>query len=400
MKKIALLSMLITFSYALFAQEQGIIFSHDSLLSDILKKSEKLKKPVFIDCYTKWCGPCKQLAKNVFPQKEVGEFYNSHFINVKFDMESTEGANIMEKYKIQAFPTLLFLDSDGEIIHAQLGAGDANSVIELGKTALDDSKNFRYFKTKLDQGDRTAEVITQYLQAYPGAENKDNLLNDYFTTLTADKKISEESWNLINRFVQDLDNPQFKFVLEHREEFEELVGKEDVENKILSGFGFYSYKHRDNPEKIDSLALVDAELYKTFKLRNDFFKAFSDCRRSNNPENMTIFISKAKEYLSKANIKPIALNDLCWQIYKMQKDSPNKDALELIKPYSESTCKSWPDNHFFNDTYAHILFDLGNIEDAIKYEEIAIDIAQKNKHEQLGFYTKELQRFKDSLKSN
>ena len=32
------------------------------------------KKMVFIDFYTSWCGPCKMMMKNVFPQKSVGDY--------------------------------------------------------------------------------------------------------------------------------------------------------------------------------------------------------------------------------------------------------------------------------------------------------------------------------------
>ncbi len=264
MKKIILLSILTTFCYSLFAQEQGIIFSHDSLFSELLIKSEKLNKPLFIDCYTKWCGPCKKLSKEVFPQKIVGDFFNEHFINAKFDMESKEGSVIREKYKVEGFPTLLFLNLKGEISHASLGSRSPQDMIELGKTALDDTKNFKYYNDKINQGDRSSETITQYLKAYPKAPNKDTLLNEYFNSLSEEKLITLESWNLIRSFIRDIENPQFKYVLKHRKEFEELVGKEEVSNKILSGFGYYSYIHKDDPEKLESLEQIDAELYATF----------------------------------------------------------------------------------------------------------------------------------------
>ena len=70
MKKLALL-FLVVFSTALSAQEVGIKFSKDSLLSDALSQAKKEGKLVFIDCYTTWCGPCKHLAKEIFPQREV-----------------------------------------------------------------------------------------------------------------------------------------------------------------------------------------------------------------------------------------------------------------------------------------------------------------------------------------
>src|SRR5665647_900631 len=148
MKKLALL-FLIVFSASLCAQDTGIKFSKDSLLSDALAQSKKEGKLVFIDCYTTWCGPCKHLAKEIFTQKEVGNFYNSHFISLSFDMEKGEGLKIRAKYAVKAYPSLLFLNAKGEMVHVGIGAMDANVFIELGKTALDDTRNLLSVSKKM-----------------------------------------------------------------------------------------------------------------------------------------------------------------------------------------------------------------------------------------------------------
>ena len=67
---------------------------------------------VFVDCYTTWCGPCKMMTEEVFPQKEAGDFFNAHFVNVKFDMEKGEGKELSKQFKIRAYPTFLLLNPE------------------------------------------------------------------------------------------------------------------------------------------------------------------------------------------------------------------------------------------------------------------------------------------------
>ena len=73
--------------------ENGIRFFEGSW-EQALAEAKSTGKPIFMDCYTSWCGPCKQLATEIFPQKIVGDFMNSKFVNVKYDMEKEEGYGI------------------------------------------------------------------------------------------------------------------------------------------------------------------------------------------------------------------------------------------------------------------------------------------------------------------
>jgi uncharacterized protein YyaL (SSP411 family) len=57
-------------------------------------KAKKENKLIFVDAYASWCGPCKLMVKNIFPLKTVGDYYNSHFINAKIDMEKGEGIEL------------------------------------------------------------------------------------------------------------------------------------------------------------------------------------------------------------------------------------------------------------------------------------------------------------------
>ncbi len=112
--------------------ETGIQFTSISF-EEALKLAKKEKKNIFLDAYASWCGPCKMLKKNIFTQKEVGDFYNSNFVNMAIDMEQGEGPKLAQKYKVQAYPTLLFINHKGEVVGSALGYHQADEIIALGK---------------------------------------------------------------------------------------------------------------------------------------------------------------------------------------------------------------------------------------------------------------------------
>lgn len=114
----------------------GIKFDHMSL-EDAMKEAKESGKPIFIDCYTSWCGPCKQMAATTFKEDEVGEFFNENFINLKIDIEKdADGPNVARAYQIRVYPTLLIIDGDGNLVSQTLGLQTKSQLLAFGKGAL------------------------------------------------------------------------------------------------------------------------------------------------------------------------------------------------------------------------------------------------------------------------
>ena len=102
-------------------KNDGIIFEHLTL-KEALAKAKESGKQVFVDCFTEWCGPCKMLARDVFPRPEVGKVFNARFVNLKMDMEKGEGLEVAKRYGITAYPTLLVINPDGTVAGKVVGA--------------------------------------------------------------------------------------------------------------------------------------------------------------------------------------------------------------------------------------------------------------------------------------
>ncbi|MBK8609160.1 MAG: thioredoxin family protein [Chitinophagaceae bacterium] len=119
--------------------EKGIQFMEESW-TKALAAAKKQNKMIFLDAYTSWCGPCKMLKRNTFPDPAAGEFFNTNFINVAIDMEKGEGPAVAEKFSVNAYPTLIFADSDGNLITYTKGYIDAKQLLEFGKFGLSKRK--------------------------------------------------------------------------------------------------------------------------------------------------------------------------------------------------------------------------------------------------------------------
>lgn len=103
---------------------------------EVVKKAKDENKIIFIDVYATWCGPCKLLKKTTFTDKEVGEFFNSNFVNAAFDGETKEGRLVRERYDIHSYPTMLFINPDGSVKREAIGYHNASQLLRAGKSAL------------------------------------------------------------------------------------------------------------------------------------------------------------------------------------------------------------------------------------------------------------------------
>lgn len=88
-------------------------------------KAKAENKMILVDAFTYWCGPCKMMDKQLFHNnQEVADLVNTHFIAFKTECEHDAGLVFARKYKVNAYPTLLFFNSNGELLDKQIGFND------------------------------------------------------------------------------------------------------------------------------------------------------------------------------------------------------------------------------------------------------------------------------------
>ena len=133
-----------------------------------------------MDVYTNWCGPCKMLDKNTFQNKDVATYVNEHYYAVKFNAEGNDVVNYKGKsysnpnydparankrnsphelaryFRVQAYPTIVFLDENLEVI-VPLRGYQKPQQLEL---------YLKMFKRDDHKGIKTQEEFNTYYKAF------------------------------------------------------------------------------------------------------------------------------------------------------------------------------------------------------------------------------------------
>jgi len=252
-------------------------------------------KLIFVDAYAVWCGPCKTMASKVFPLPEVGEAFNSHYISLKIDMERGEGLTFRKDYPVTAFPTLFFMNAEGEILERVVGAKQADALIGLAKKHASKIAPGKNLTKAYEDGDRSPELVLEYIMALNSTgKNSLKVTNDFLR--------SQEDFNrpevlkIIFHGATESDSKVFEHLISHKKEIEKLFSKEEVEEKILEACmqtvfkaAEYDYEELYNKSKETVKTVLPAES-KRFNAQADlmFFAILEDEKS---------FLNASKSYL-------------------------------------------------------------------------------------------------------
>jgi thiol:disulfide interchange protein len=99
-------------------------------MEQMLAQAKSQNKILFVDVYTTWCGPCKWMDENTFQDARVSEKFNKTFLNYKVDGDSFEGVNVGIIYRVDSYPTYLFIAPNGKVIHRIEGTMSPEGLVQ------------------------------------------------------------------------------------------------------------------------------------------------------------------------------------------------------------------------------------------------------------------------------
>jgi len=226
--------------------ETGIKWTTGLSWEQVKQKAKAENKYIFIDCYTTWCGPCKMMDKEVFIHDSVGLLFNDKFISVKVQMDRTknddafvqtwynEADAIGKQYRIEGFPSFVFLAPNGTVTHKYAGYTTVKNFIEIAQVALKPGQVYN---------DPYAEYNSLVADYKKGIVNYDRMFYMISYAKSIDPALVPELTKLYREYINKLD-PEQQFT-------KDIIGFES-QNVLNSSSEYFPFFY-ENEKRIDEV---------------------------------------------------------------------------------------------------------------------------------------------------
>ena len=337
MKRITLT--LLTLVATLTMMAQGIAFEPDgTTLEQASEKAKKENKLIFLDCYTSWCGPCKKMARDVFPQEQVGAYMNPKFVSIQLDMESEYGAPLAKKLQIQAYPTFVIFNAYAQEIGRFLGGSEAEEFIKSVEEKSKDNSSAE-LQARWQNGDRDPQFLQDYLASLSASYKNDEaslvaeaILEGKESTFAADEKL-----RMI--FMRNITNPfskAFIYTAKNPADLKAQIGDMPVEMKIKNVLETYPRQIIDEHDGTATLDQAKFDQYvallKELNIPDaDHYRLSTLITLADKQKDYNTYIKYIKEYLSNKNLDADDMQLARWVKPFSDPASPSPQKAEMKK---------------------------------------------------------------------
>ena len=397
-----LIGLLFLLPVLLHAQETGIHFENGLSWKQILAKAKKENKYIFVDCYATWCGPCKQMDKDVYPEQKVGDFYNTKFISVRYQMDVTanddeivkksqlDSKELDKQYAINAYPAFLFFNPTGKLVHRGAGARSADDLVVLGIDAIDVSKDYYTLLDLFNKGKanlaQTSMLARQALVLGDTVTSK-RIASTYIRNLNKDSLLTKKNIEFLTEFTKTSSDVGFQVFYQYKDSIGKIMEDDMCATDVVRAIIFVEMvepsllKAKENKTQPDWNALSASVEKKYNKYYADFIITGARLHwanvNDNTKEQAKWLVAWMDNYASKTKTGQsfsLLLNNSAWEIFTL---SNNTDELKSALAWSSRAVMMFP-NYNWMDTYSNLLYKLGKRDEAIQWEEIALKLGPGN----------------------
>ena len=351
-------------------QATGVDFKRQPF-DDLLAQAREQDKLIFIDAYTTWCGPCKMMDAKVFPDAEVASVFNERFINAKFDMEKGEGIDLAKRYSVMAFPTYLFVNGEGDLVHKGVGYIPKPALIDLADVAVSD-ESLGAMSDRYEAGDRSADFVAEYAQVLTASYEQARAGEVIGAYLEGQSDwTAPETLNLLLSSPGELGGKRMNYLIDHAEEIEKSAGDRVysvVEQALVNDFHLRNRRRSLAPPAEIAGYLEEAAPSLAERIKPRYAMVYH--RRQNEMEE---YLDIAMNYYTEFPSEDYAqLNTIAWDFFEHSED-PEQLAQAIEWAEKSVDLRTYYPNL---DTLAWLYHKTGQMEKAKSTARLAIEYAK------------------------
>lgn len=352
---------------------------------EVLAEAKTQRKLIFVDVYTDWCGPCKMLDRDVFSDKVVGRQFNSSFINYKANAERS-GSAIAAQYGVRAYPTGLFINGDGQLIHTFVGYRPATYFMQEGQQALlrtTDGVTLALHTNSYKDGKRDPDMVRTLLKLRRKYGQETNtILDDYLANIPVDSLSKPINLVIAYENVNRVDSRAFALLIANKADDR----FRDRARIILSQDLVRSAEDRDEkrlPILLTALEQVETDHVDELKaeLRTEFYqtqKAWDQYAEQAEVYAQTHLLPKlTAEAMAQDSVSFwMTYNKLCTIGWYFFKEVKNEAKLKTISDYVRQA-NQLTETPNATGVCACLLYQMGQKEQAVQLQEKALLLAER-----------------------
>jgi thioredoxin-related protein len=401
----------------------GIEWTKGVSLQQVKERAAKENKFIFIDAFTTWCQPCKEMDKYVYTSDSVSNFFNNRFISVKVQMDKTkhddkevqqwyaEAKAMQKQYRILAYPTYIFLSPQGRIVHKETGFKGVKDFVAIAAHAMKPGLVYR------DQFEEYDQLLAEY---NAGKKNFDRILymikcaeelgqekvrsvlvkdyKSYLESLPKEQFYTKENIVFIGTVSLKSDSKLFRLFYPDGKMADKAIGIKGysyhiidrvIQREIVVPFlgikaggmlmmgrgkdtseanwaGLYNEIKEKYPEKYATRSLLTA--------KSTWYQ-----QHNNIPALYKVILQKLDQYgfdtlSAESTTSYFFFNWYSWAVFQTIDD---RQMLKDGAKWMSKLVKYNPEDQYYMDTYANILYKIGKKRKAIRLEKRAVNISRR-----------------------
>jgi len=345
---------------------QGIEFFHGTW-EEALEKAKAEDKLIFVDAFTTWCGPCKNMAANTFPDPEVGKVFNQYFISMKIDMEKEMGLEFRKKFPVSAYPTLFFIDYDEEEVLKSVGGRGPADLIKIAESVIAKYDKSTKYEAAYAAGDRSYQLVYDYVAALNKAKKPSvKIANDYINDQT--DLTTPENLKFILEAATQVDCKCFELLEKYKSEISKLTSDDAVLEKIRLACS-NTVQRAIEFESPELVVIAGDAMKRNIPSESEMFRSQSDIQYSLALHDLSNIEELVNNHVKKfIKNDPESLHQLAVDLNKYAADQ--KVCLDLAIALAAKAAKE--DDPKYIATYAQLVNKSGARQEAIQILEEAI----------------------------